>query len=232
MVKLKKFDIQGKTLEEVEVEDTWLRTAVSKQLIKDYIVAIRANARQWSANTKTRSEVCHSNQKPHKQKGTGKARQGRLSSPQYKGGGVVFGPKPKFDQHVAINRKEKRQAIHYLFSEHMKDGSLVILQDTHLEAPKTKIVAHFREKVGLLGRTLFIGEGAYEQVEDVDAPVSICSEQHGNFIKSMKNLPKTKFKLVANVNGYDLMIASHVVISEKALQEYLQLQSQFVEQGS
>ena len=78
-------------------------------MIKDYIVALRANKRQWSANTKGRTEVNHSNKKPWRQKGTGNARQGTFAAPQFKGGGVVFGPKPKFDQHVRINRQERRR---------------------------------------------------------------------------------------------------------------------------
>ena len=88
------------------LDDAFLDVQANSQMIKDYIVALRANARQWSANTLGRSEVVHSTKKPHRQKGTGSARQGSLVSPQYRGGGIVFGPKPKFDQHVRINKKK------------------------------------------------------------------------------------------------------------------------------
>src|ERR1700689_3249769 len=107
-------------------------------MVKDYIVAIRENARQWSANTKGRSEVNHSTKKPHPQKGQGRARQGMLSAPQYKGGGRVHTPKPKYDQHVRINKKERRAAIRSLIGEKIRDKCLHVLESTSLDAPQTK----------------------------------------------------------------------------------------------
>ena len=95
----------------------------NSQMIKDYIVALRANARQWSANTKTRSEVKHTTKKPHPQKGQGRARHGSLVGPQYRGGGRVFGPKPKFDQHVRVNQKERKAAIRFLLAEKLKENA-------------------------------------------------------------------------------------------------------------
>ena len=97
MANLKKYDINGKEIGKVEIDDSLLSATANVQLVKDYIIAIRENARQWSANTKGRSDVNCTGKKPHPQKGTGRARQGSLAAPQYKGGGVVFGPKPKFD---------------------------------------------------------------------------------------------------------------------------------------
>ena len=82
MVVLKKYNLSGAEVGEIKIEDAYLDSSVNAQLIKDYITAIRANARQWSANTKSRPEVSHSGQKPHPQKGTGKARQGYLGAPQ------------------------------------------------------------------------------------------------------------------------------------------------------
>jgi len=84
---LRKYDVTGKVLGQVDVQEELLEWVANSQMIKDYIVALRANKRQWSANTKNKSEVNHSGLKPHPQKGTGKARQGSLASPQYKGGG-------------------------------------------------------------------------------------------------------------------------------------------------
>src|SRR4029079_6416271 len=101
-------------------------------MVKDYIIALRANARQWSANTKGRSEVSHSTKKPHPQKGGGRARQGSLVAPQYKGGGRVFAPKPKFEQHVRINRKERQAAIRFLISEKWKANKLHIVDSFEL----------------------------------------------------------------------------------------------------
>lgn len=99
MATLKKYDISGKEIGEVSIEDNVLEYKGNPQMIKDYLVAVRNNARQWSANTKGRKEVNRTGKKPHQQKGLGRARQGCFAAPQYRGGGIVFGPKPKFDVH-------------------------------------------------------------------------------------------------------------------------------------
>ncbi len=216
MVTLKKYNLEGEAVGEVNVDPKFLEVDASGQMIKDYIVALRANARQWSANTKGRSEVNHSKKKPWRQKGTGNARQGSLASPQFKGGGIVFGPKPKFDQHVRINRKERRQAIRQLLVDKLRDESIVLVEDAAfngaLQAPKTKTVVGFLKGKQIFGRRLlFVGESAEEQ------------GRHEIFRKSMGNLPKTKFSLAANVNGYDLMAAYGVVMTESALLELTNL---------
>ena len=127
MAKLKKVDMSGKKLGDVEISDSLFPQKISSQSMKDYIVAIRRNMRQWSASTKGRSDVKASGKKPHAQKGTGKARQGTVAAPQYRGGGIVFGPKPKFDQHVKINKKERRAAIRHLIKEKIDEGSFFAL---------------------------------------------------------------------------------------------------------
>src|ERR1700722_8563129 len=137
MKQLKKYSLEGKHLGDVKIDKSLTEAEANTQMVKDYIVAIRANARQWSANTKGRSEVNHSTKKPHPQKGGGRARQGMLSAPQYKGGGRVFGPKPKFDQHVRLNKKERKAAIRFLISEKIKEHHLLILESTHVKEPRT-----------------------------------------------------------------------------------------------
>lgn len=216
MVTLKKYNLKGEAVGEVKLDPKFLEVEASGQMIKDYIVALRANARQWSANTKGRTEVNHSNKKPWRQKGTGNARQGSLASPQFKGGGIVFGPKPKFDQHVRINRKERRQAIRQLLADKIKDEAIIVVEDAvfggALKTPKTKSVVDFLKGKQVHGRRLlFVGESAEEQ------------GKHAMFKKSMSNLPKTQFVMAVNVNGYDLMAARGVVMTESALVELTNL---------
>lgn len=209
MALLKKYTLAGKQVGEVTVEDDLADVSANLQMIKDYIVAIRANARQWSASTKGRSEVNHSNKKPHPQKGTGRARQGSLASPQYKGGGRVFTPRPKFDQHVRINRKEKRLAIRHLIAEKVKESAVHVLQYKPLKAPKTKDVAKFLDSLKLSGkRVLFL----YEGDESID---------YENFFKSMRNIPKVSFLHVPNINGYELLLSQDLVVLEPALDNFL-----------
>jgi large subunit ribosomal protein L4 len=216
VVTLKKYNLKGDAVGEVNVDPKFLEVEANGQMIKDYIVALRANARQWSANTKGRTEVNHSNKKPWRQKGTGNARQGTLAAPQFKGGGVVFGPKPKFDQHVRINRKERRQAIRQLLADKMRDGSIILVEDaafsSSLEKPKTKSVASFLKGHQMHGRRLlFVGESVHEV------------GKHDVFKKSMANLPRTAFVQAVSMNGYDLMAAYGVVMTESALVELTKL---------
>ena len=221
MSTLKKFDLTGQEIGEVQVEDSFLNVELKSQSLKDYIVAIRRNARQWSANTKGRSEVKHTTKKPHPQKGTGRARQGCTVSPQFRGGGVVFGPKPKFDQHVRINRKERLKAIHSLIAEKIKEEKVIILEDDALQVPKTRVVANFLKKRELSKRVLFIGEGSQSPIEGESRSVDIRSNTHRHLAKSISNLPKAKFCLAKNVNGYELLLAQDLVITEQALKEIM-----------
>ena len=92
--------------------------------------------------------MSHSTKKPHPQKGTGRARQGSLAATQYKGGGRPMGPKPKFDQHVKINKKEKRAAIRALLAEKIREGKVAVLENFEMESPKTKSLSEFLGKVG------------------------------------------------------------------------------------
>lgn len=223
MASLKKYTLEGKEVGTIEFSDGFTDVEASGQLIKDYIIALRANARQWSANTKGRSEVNHTTKKPHPQKGGGRARQGSLAAPQYKGGGRVFGPKPKFDQHVKINKKQRQLAIRFLIAEKLRAGNVIVIDSTEIESPKTKLVTQFLKGREITGRrTLFVGEGQYAEIEigDYVEQFSSPTEQHQNFICSMRNIPKTQFALAANVNGYDLALANQIVITEKALQEW------------
>lgn len=221
MATLKKYNLIGKEIGHVEVDELLANAEANGQMIKDYIIAIRANARQWSANTKGRSEVNHTTKKPHPQKGQGRARQGMLSAPQYKGGGRVFGPKPKFNQHVRINKKERQAAIRFLIGEKIRDNRIHIIENTELKEPKTKTITGFLKKREFNGRVLFLGEGTYLEMQADDRPLrmSMPSNKHENFIKSLRNIPKMEFALAANLSGYDIVRAHDLVMTEAAFQE-------------
>lgn len=222
MTKLKKYNLAGKEVGQVAVEKELIDAEANSQMIKDYIVALRANARQWSASTKTRAEVKHTTKKPHPQKGQGRARHGSLVGPQYRGGGRVFGPKPKFDQHVKVNQKERKAAIRCLLAEKLKADRVWLIENTDMESgPKTKTIAAFLKGLGIGGRVLFLGEGTYAEVatEGKVQKVSVSSNKHQNFVRSSRNLPKTAFMLASNISGYDVMIARDIIMTESALQE-------------
>ncbi len=221
MATLKKFNLAGKEVGHVQVDDALANAEANSQMVKDYIIALRANARQWSASTKTRGEVKHTTKKPHPQKGQGRARQGSLVTPQYRGGGRAHGPRPKFDQHVRINHKERKAAIRFLIGEKIRESKMRVIADTKMDAPKTKTVAQFLKACEMRGRILFLGEGNYAKIktEGVEEQVSIHCDKHDNFIKSMRNVPRTDFRLAKNCSGYDIAVAGEIVLTESALHE-------------
>jgi large subunit ribosomal protein L4 len=220
-VQFKKYNLAGKEVGQVDVDEKLINAEANGQMIKDYIVALRANARQWSANTKTRAEVKHTTKKPHPQKGQGRARHGSLVGAQYRGGGIVFGPKPKFDQHVRINHKERKAAIRFLLAEKLKENRVWLLENSDMDAPKTKTVASFLKGLDIKGRVLFLSEGTFAEVETEGKieRVSVSSNKHVPFMRSVRNIPKTGFKLALNISGYDVLIAQDIVMTESALNE-------------
>lgn len=209
MATLKKYDIAGKEIGTIKIDDALLDVAAHSQSVKDYIVAIRNNARQWSANTKRRSESHHTGKKPHPQKGQGRSRQGDLAAPHYKGGAVVWGPKPKFDVHTRINRKERRAAIRFLIAEKIKGEKVHVLHAKEMKEPKTKKMADFLSKLEIdQRRILLLGNAAQEQE---------------NLVKSVRNMPKKEYLPLQLVNGYELARSQEIVVLESAIDELIAL---------
>ncbi len=219
MAALKKYNLAGEEVGQVAIEDELLKSSANSQMSKDYIVALRENARQWSANTKSRAEVNHSGQKPHPQKGTGRARQGYLGAAQYKGGGRVHAPKPKFDQHVRINRKEKRAAIRHLIIEKILENRLHILQYEPMTEPKTKLVSGFLKMRELEGKkVLFLGDGLLLGNKEGQQPES-PTLKFDAFLKSIRNIQKSDFMMVPNVSGYDVIAHQDLIIMDTAIDQ-------------
>jgi large subunit ribosomal protein L4 len=218
---LKKYNLRGEEVGTVEVSDFLSEARANSQLVKDYIVALRANARQWSACTKTRAEMSHSTKKPHPQKGGGRSRQGSLVAPQYRGGGRVFGPKPKPDFHIRMNQKERRSAIRALVADKIRNGGVIVVDSLSMDAPKTGAVRKFLDARGCTRRVLMLGEGAYMQLggEDYNIRLSVGSEAHEAVKMSVRNLERVEFSLVRDVDGYAVALANNIVVSEAALRE-------------
>jgi large subunit ribosomal protein L4 len=161
-----------------------------------------------------RKEINRTGKKPHPQKGQGRSRQGDLAAPQYKGGGIVFGPKPKFDIHVRINKKERRAAIRTLIAEKIKGGFVHVLQKGDMKHPKTQKMADFFSHInGAEKRVLVLGEGNKEEM----------GNPHLNLVKSLRNIPKKEYALVPQVNGYELARCHTLVVLDSALDEFLSI---------
>ncbi|MGR3275576.1 50S ribosomal protein L4 [Acaryochloris marina NIES-2412] len=159
------------------------------------------NARQGTASSKTRAEVRGGGRKPWRQKGTGRARAGSSRSPLWRGGGVIFGPKPR-SYATKMNRKERRLALRTAFTSRTED--LVVVEDfgDNLSRPKTKdlLEAMGRWGVAAGSKTLLI-----------------LADKHDTIYLSARNVEKLKLILASNLNVYDLLAADQIVVTQSAI---------------
>src|ERR1700756_207825 len=157
-MKLKIQDIKGNSTGELEVKFPLVEDGKGTQAVHDAVVAYQAAQRMGTACTKTMGEVAGTGKKPWRQKGTGRARAGSFQSPLWRGGGVVFGPKPR-DFSKKVSRKTKQLALRKALSERLRAGDVMVVDDLKLELTKTKEVAGLLSALELKGSALIIAQG-------------------------------------------------------------------------
>ena len=174
---------------------------VNEPVLHTAVRAFLNNQRQGTAATKTRSYVSGGNQKPWKQKGTGRARQGSSRAPHWRGGGVVFGPSPR-SYHQDVPRKVRQLARRSAFNQRALNGEIAVVERLAPEAPRTRAFAELLGKVGAAGfkRVLILTDGARE-----------------NVYLSARNLPGVEVMPFAQASAYDVMVARQLVIEQAAL---------------
>src|SRR5882757_2066006 len=156
-MKLKIQDIKGNSQGELEVKFPLVTDGRGTQAVHDTVVAYNAAQRSGTACTKTAGEVAGTNKKPWKQKGTGRARAGSFQSPLWRGGGVVFGPKPR-DFSKKISRKTRQLALRKALSERLRAGDVVLVDDLKLDSSKTKDFVGVLSALELKGSALFVAQ--------------------------------------------------------------------------
>ena len=173
------------------------------------IVRQMHNSRQGTLSSKTRSEVRGGGRKPWRQKGTGRARAGSNRSPLWRGGGVIFGPKPR-DFSIKMNRKERRLALRTAFQSRVDD--MVIVQDfeEQLSTPKTKEVLSAMERWG---------------IEPAQKVLMVTAEKSDVIHRSVRNVPNIKLILATNLNAYDIVLADRLVVTSAALEKIQEVYS-------
>lgn len=161
--------------------------------VKQYL----ANQRQGTHKSKERNEVAGSTRKIKKQKGTGGARAGSLKAPHFRGGGRVFGPRPR-DYSFKLNKKVKQLARKSALAYKVKENSLLVMEDVSFDAPKTKNYLALLTGLSLLNKKTLL----------------VLSEDNKNVFLSSRNLPKAKVVTVHDVNTYQLLNADQLVLCE------------------
>ena len=194
-------DWQGKESGKASLDLKVAKETSAADLLHRAVVRQLANARQGTASTLTRAEVAGGGRKPYKQKGTGRARQGSIRTPLKPGGGVVFGPKPR-SYELAMNRKERRLALRTALMSRVADIVAVKGLGSELDTPKTKEITAALGRFGIQADTkvLLILDNASEAVR-----------------LSVRNLEKVRLIAADQLNVFDLLHASKLVVSEEAL---------------
>lgn len=200
-MKLKVKNMAGKAAGTIEVSDAVFAAEYNEALIHQVVVAQLANKRQGTMSALTRSEVRGGGAKPYRQKGTGRARQGSIVSPQFTGGGVVFAKKPR-DFSQKINKNMKKAAFYSALSEKIRQEQVVVLDKFALAEPKTKLVAEAVDALKLSGKTLFV-------VEEYDEAA----------VRASKNIPTVSLEEVRLLSVYDIVAARNLVLTKGAIKK-------------
>ncbi len=197
-MELKVVNTKGKeTAKAVNLSDAIFGIEPNDHAIYLDVKQILANKRQGTHKSKERADIAGSTRKIKKQKGTGTARAGSIKSPIFRGGGRVFGPKPR-NYGFKLNRKVKQLARKSALSYKAKENAIVVLEDMKLDNPKTKDFSALLDSLNLsFEKVLFVTAGNNE-----------------NIYKSAKNITGTKVVAADNLNTYDILNANKVVISE------------------
>src|SRR5262245_2772900 len=152
-------DTQGNSQGELEVKFSLVEDGRGSQAVHDVVVAYQAAQRMGTACTKTMGEVNGTGKKPWRQKGTGRARAGSFASPLWRGGGVVFGPKPR-DFRKKVSRTTRQLALRKALSERLRAGDVVVVDDLKIQSPKTKEFLAILSALGVKGSTLVVAQAA------------------------------------------------------------------------
>ncbi len=198
MPKIKVVDMSGKELREIEISEVLFASDINETAVHQAVVNHLANRRQGTQSTKTRSEVRGGGRKPWRQKGTGSARQGSIRSPQWRGGGVVFAPKPR-DYSYKLPKSLRKVALYSALTSKFNDGKMIVVDDISFDAPKTSKMIEFFDKLG------------------ARKPLVVTETVDKNVYLSARNIEKAAVTYADLINVYEIIKHDNLVISESAL---------------
>ncbi len=198
MPQLDVYDLEKSKVGNVDLDSSIFEAPVKEHLLHAVVNWQLAKRRSGTASTKQRGEVSGGGRKPWKQKHMGRARQGSIRAPQWRKGGIVFGPKPK-DWSYSINKKTKKNALICALSQKYSEGVLIALNEFNLPEIKTKQVAAFVEKF------------------ELKSALIVVSGENDNLMKSAKNLKNIKVINVDGLNVYDVLKFENLIVTQESL---------------
>ena len=205
MTKFQMIDMAGKSLEEIELSDDIFNVEINEHVVYLVVKNILANRRQGTQSAKTRAEVRGGGKKPWRQKGTGRARQGSIRSPQWRGGGIVFAPKPRSYRYTTP-KKVRRLAMKSVLTAKVQEKELIVVDKFAMDAPKTKAL-----------RDALANMGAHEKA------LIITANSDQNIVLSARNLPKTEVSTVGTLNVYDILKYDSLILTKDALDKIVEV---------
>lgn len=199
------YNQKGEKVGQVSLDKEIFGNKVNQTLISQAARVYLTNQRGGTASTKTRSEVARGGGKPWRQKGLGRARVGSIRIPQWRGGGVAHGPKPKAFE-LSLPKKMRRKAILSTLSSKAADKEIMVLKELAFKEPKTKVAAKLFSSLPLKGKSLLI-----------------IGEKDENVQKSVRNLPTVSLEPVPNLNTYVLLNNDNLIFTKTALEKMSKL---------
>ena len=194
------YNMEGERIGTYTVPDELLQEKLNIPLLHQVVVAHLANKRQGTHSTKTRGEVRGGGRKPWPQKGTGRARQGSIRAPQWVGGGVAHGPKPR-DYDQKINKRVRKTAIRMAWISKLQDGQVYLVEGLEqIDKPKTRVFKNLLDKLGLSERKVLL----------------LLPEKNEAALKSVENLPNVDKLPVLQPSTYDLLVHNAILTTPQA----------------
>jgi len=194
------YNMAGEAVEKLELSEQVFGVTPNVAVLHQVVTAQLVNRRQGNASTKTRGEVSGGGKKPYKQKGTGRARQGSIRAPQYRHGGVVFGPRPK-EFHQDVPKKMRRLAIKSALSDKVANEQLIVLRDLALESPRTKEMLALLANLPVDGKKILM----------------MLPKRDENIVLSTRNIPSAKVQHVSSINVVELLQHDYVIMPKETV---------------
>lgn len=198
MPKTTLYNIKAEKVGEIELSDAIFGIEANKEAMHTMVVNYLANQRQGTQSTKTRTEVRGGGRKPWRQKGTGRARQGSIRAPQWTGGGVALGPKPR-SYRFTVNKKLRRLAFKSALSTKVAANEIIVIDELKLDTFKTKEMA------------------AILKAFEVDNALVVTADKDVNVVRSAANIPGIKTSMATNLNVYDVLKYNKFIVTKDAV---------------
>ncbi len=199
MPKIQMINMQGEPVGDIELKENIFDIEINEHAVYLVVKNILANKRQGTKSAKTRAEVRGGGRKPWRQKGTDRARQGSIRSPQWRGGGIVFAPKPR-DYSYTTPKKVRRLALKSVLTSKLQNNEIILVDEIKMQTAKTKAFNEFLKAIKADKKALVVTDGKDE-----------------NVVRSARNIAGVATSMAQNINVYDLLKYNSLVLTKDAL---------------